>query len=194
MKSGIYEILNTLNNFRYVGSTVNLNKRFGEHKYLLRNNRHHSYKLQVAWDKYGEKHFKFKVLEYCEPIKDTLLSLEQKYLDLQPEYNVCQEARNTTGVVFSEERKRKIGLANSRRIIKEETRIKHSLNSLNSEWNAIQRKAVIMLDLQDRLIKEFNSICEAAIYTGHINHRVQIKRVLGSETRTAYSYKWRLKN
>lgn len=31
MKSGIYEILNTLNNFRYVGSTVNLNKRFGEH-------------------------------------------------------------------------------------------------------------------------------------------------------------------
>ena len=63
----------------------------------------------------------------------------------------------------------------------------------NSDWNKKQRKAVIMLDKDNNIIMEFNSICQAAIYTGHINHRIGIKRVLGKNNCFAYNYKWILK-
>jgi group I intron endonuclease len=193
MLSGIYEIKNTLNNHRYVGSSVNIPKRFGEHRSTLRNNNHHSNYLQKAWNKYGEQHFEFNILEVCEPIKDTLLFLEQKYLDLNPEYNICKNARNTQGVVFTQERKDKIGFATKHRIVTQETRNKVSINSFNSEWNKIQRKPMLMFDLNGNFLIEFNSVCQAALYVGHINHRVDIKRAAQGKRKTAYGYKWKFK-
>lgn len=86
--AGIYSICNLLNNKRYIGSTNNFYNRFHEHKCLLRNNKHHSLHLQNAFNKYGEGAFVFQILEVCEPVRDTLLYIEQKYLDLKPEYNI----------------------------------------------------------------------------------------------------------
>jgi hypothetical protein len=194
MSAGVYEIRNRLNNHRYVGSSVDIAKRFGEHLRMLRHGKHHSDYLQKAWDKYGEGHFSFSVLETCQPIKETLLFLEQKYLDLNPEYNICKNARNTQGVVFSEERKRKIGCATKHRVVTQETKGKLSITSLNSKWNNIQRKPVLMFDLNNNIIMEFNSVCQAALYTGHINHRVGIKRILSGKGNHAYGYKWKFKN
>lgn len=74
----------------------------------MRNNKHHSPHLQAAWNKYGEKHFVFQILETCEPIKDTLMLLEQKYLDLKPEYNIQCTAYSCLGRRFSEKEKQEI--------------------------------------------------------------------------------------
>jgi len=41
--------------------------------------------------------FQFAILEYCEPVKDTILFIEQKYLDLNPEYNNAKCAKNNAG-------------------------------------------------------------------------------------------------
>lgn len=60
--AGIYAIVNLVNNKQYIGSTENLRFRFNAHKRLLREQKHHSYKLQRAYNKYGEGCFEFRRL------------------------------------------------------------------------------------------------------------------------------------
>ena len=89
--SGVYEIVNTLNGKRYIGSSVNIRSRFQHHRAELRSGKHHNRHLQNAWDKYGEENFTFEVLFYCE--RSHTLVYEQQFLDnLQPEYNVAISA------------------------------------------------------------------------------------------------------
>ena len=61
--SGIYAIVHIETGRKYVGSAVNLTKRWNIHRHGLRNKKHHSAALQRAWDKYGEAAFSFEVLE-----------------------------------------------------------------------------------------------------------------------------------
>lgn len=60
---GIYKITNIKNNKVYIGSTDNMERRILQHKNELNNNKHHSYKLQMDWNKYGENNFTFDLLE-----------------------------------------------------------------------------------------------------------------------------------
>lgn len=79
---GIYAIVNTLNNKKYIGSTCNLRKRYRQHFNLLKNNAHINIHLQRAFNKYGYDKFEFWILEQCEEVLDTLLMLEQNILIL----------------------------------------------------------------------------------------------------------------
>lgn len=62
---GIYKITNTENGKVYVGQSVDIAKRFKEHKKLLRKNAHINYRLQDDWNVYGEDAFSFDVVEKC---------------------------------------------------------------------------------------------------------------------------------
>jgi hypothetical protein len=163
--SGIYEIRNKINNHKYIGSSVNIKSRFNKHKNQLKRNRHHNIYLQRAWNKYGKENFEFIILEECEPIKNIILVIEQKYLDLKPEYNICLIAGNTQGVSHAG----------------------------TTTWNIERRKPVLMLDLENNFIMEFNSIRQASIYVGGINCKSDIKRVLRNIHPTAYGYTWKFK-
>ena len=79
MTSGIYRIENKQDEMEYIGSAVNIEKRWRKHRFLLRGNRHDNIHLQRAWNKYGEDSFVFTVLE--EVNTDELLIVEQKHLD-----------------------------------------------------------------------------------------------------------------
>ena len=46
-------------------------------KTQLKNNKHHSIKLQRAWDKYGEENFEFKIEEIVDSLEN-LLNLESR--------------------------------------------------------------------------------------------------------------------
>jgi group I intron endonuclease len=61
--SGIYTITNLINKKVYVGSSINLKRRFLSHKSLLKRNIHHSKKLQNSFNKYGLENFEFKIIE-----------------------------------------------------------------------------------------------------------------------------------
>jgi group I intron endonuclease len=83
---GIYRIKNLINSKCYYGSSKQIEKRFKKHKKQLKNNTHINCILQKAWNKYGEDNFLFEIVEECN--LNILLEVEQKYLDLQPEYNI----------------------------------------------------------------------------------------------------------
>lgn len=78
-KSGVYYIINNVDGAAYIGSSIDLVRRFSTHKWELRNNRHSNKHLQNAWNLYGEDSFRFTVVEYCAP--EVMLEREQARLD-----------------------------------------------------------------------------------------------------------------
>jgi group I intron endonuclease len=83
----VYRITNTVNGKVYIGSTVDIDRRFRDHRSSLRANRHSNKHLQAAWWKYGEDSFRFDVVrELGFDTKDLVLANEQIYLDLYASY------------------------------------------------------------------------------------------------------------
>lgn len=110
-KAGIYQIVNKVNQKKYIGSSTRLQGRKKRHFSELNCNIHHSQALQRAYNKYGKDNFDFFILEYCEIEK--LLEREQYYLyNLKPEYNICKTAGNCLGVKRSAETIEKIASTN----------------------------------------------------------------------------------
>lgn len=64
--TGIYQIRDIINNKSYIGLSINIEKRWLQHKSALNRNKHCNQKLQNAWNKYGAENFEWNVLEQCE--------------------------------------------------------------------------------------------------------------------------------
>lgn len=100
-KAGIYMFFNLSNGKQYVGSSVNLARRFRIHMYSVNRS---NLPLYRAISKYGTSNFAFLVLQTCEQDENTCLGLEQHYLDLyQPEYNILKLAGSSQGFKHSDE-------------------------------------------------------------------------------------------
>jgi group I intron endonuclease len=115
MRSGVYQIKNTINGKYYIGSTINIAARWRSHINHLNKNQHHSIKLQNAWNKYGADAFVFEIIEeIISPLnsnKEYILSREQYYLDamlVNYSYNICKIAGSTLGKKHSEITKKKL--------------------------------------------------------------------------------------
>lgn len=109
-EAGVYQILNKVNGKRYVGSSVDVSKRWREHRNSLHRGEHANLHLQRAWALYTGQ-FAFSVLEYV-PEPERLTEREQHYIDtLRPEYNIAPVAGSTLGKACAENTKAKISLA-----------------------------------------------------------------------------------
>ena len=96
MNSGIYTIVNIVNGKIYIGSTINFEGRWEEHRRELRKGTHCNLHLQSSWNKYDEGAFEFGVLEYVDNL-DNLYSAEQFWMDKYREagmelYNIALAA------------------------------------------------------------------------------------------------------
>ena len=133
---GIYIIQNLVNENIYIGSSINIKRRFSQHKSTLRHNTHKNKHLQNAWNKYGEDNFEFIILErHSYPEK--ILSRENKCIHLyNPEYNNIKV--NAERQFFhSEETRIKIGLKSREKFIKN-PELKQKLIDFNKgkiPWN-----------------------------------------------------------
>jgi hypothetical protein len=108
MTAGIYAIINRETGSCYVGSAVNIGRRWNAHRHSLRNHRKAPPRLQNAWDKHGESVFGFGVLEICD--ESELIAREQFYIDvLKPKYNTRREAKSNLGLRWSIEANMKKG-------------------------------------------------------------------------------------
>jgi len=110
--SGIYKIQSNIKPERnYIGSAINIHVRWLRHLNDLRNNRHHSSKLQRHYDKYGEEDLQFSILLRCPQKK--LIFFEQQQIDFySPYFNNRKIADSNLGMKYSEEHRKKISISN----------------------------------------------------------------------------------
>ena len=107
MKTGIYKIFNTSTGKSYVGSAVDIDRRWADHKKLLKQGNHHSKKLQNSWLKHGQECFEFSVIEIVLS-KTDLIPREQHWIDALKcsgplGYNISPTAFSLLGFRHSEE-------------------------------------------------------------------------------------------
>lgn len=70
MKIGIYKISCRKNGRVYIGETTNIERRWEQHKRLLKNHKHGNKQLQGDWNKYGEESFIFEEIDTFETDKE----------------------------------------------------------------------------------------------------------------------------
>ncbi len=82
-KSGVYRIVNIINNKCYVGQAINIRRRKNYHFSRLRSNSHYNQHLQDAFNLYGESNFIFEILEIVEFPQDFVSNMKnyRKYLE-----------------------------------------------------------------------------------------------------------------
>jgi hypothetical protein len=80
MGCGIYSILNTSNNKKYIGSSIKLESRKYKHFWMLLKQRHDNQFLQKSYNKYGKSTFIFEIIEECDPL--ILCERENHYIKL----------------------------------------------------------------------------------------------------------------
>ena len=76
--TGIYLITNTVNDKIYVGQTVDIEDRWGNHKARLNGGYHNNKHLQRSWNKYGSDSFSFTVLTECA--EEQLNTMEEYFI------------------------------------------------------------------------------------------------------------------
>ena len=107
-KAGIYRWVNKVNGNTYIGSSVNLGRRFKvyyDFSFLSVRIKKSKSRIYSSILKYGYSNFQLEILEYCT--KENAISREQYYIDLlKPEYNLNSTAGSRFGSVHSEETER----------------------------------------------------------------------------------------
>lgn len=144
-KSGIYCIVNTDNQKKYVGSSKNIYQRLQKHRAYLRKNMHENKKLQNSWNKHGEDSFQYFILELCP--EEQLLEREQFHIDtMKPWYNITLEVQRLK--------------------MSEESRVKMSKSRKEGfkrgTVKLYQEKPIHQYTLDGQYIQSFKSIKEAS--------------------------------
>ena len=117
MTIGIYCIENTSNNKKYIGKSLNIEKRWWNHRWKLKANIHDCIHLQSSWNLYGSECFIFRILEVCK--KELLETREifwiKNYKTKNPKfgYNMTNGGKGTSGRKLTDEEKNKRSLQNS---------------------------------------------------------------------------------
>ena len=144
-KPGIYRIRNILNNKIYIGSSINIKKRFERHKRDLKMNSHSNLELQRVFNKYGNAIFQFEIIISFEEISiEKLRKLESEMIEYN---NLVNNGYNQM-------------IDNSSHFIKINKEEKYIEN--NKKRNSISVKAFNRFT--GKLISNFNSISDASIY------------------------------
>lgn len=146
-QSGIYLIRNVESGKCYVGSAVNIRRRWNLHLHQLRGGKHHSIKLQRAWDLYGEGSFLLQVVVICSE-KESLVILEQIAIDRMDSYhngyNSRPDAKSQLGLRHSKETRIRLSDSHKGKTFShtEETKALIGASNLGKKRTDQQKKAM----------------------------------------------------
>lgn len=202
MKSGIYQVINSVNRKSYIGSTVDLKKREYAHFSRLRAFNHPNILLRRAFVKYGDV-FEFNILELCP--KDKLLEREQYYLDsIYPEYNINPTAGNSLGVRHRQETIEKIKVTQTGKRKTKSTKDRISLSNRGNKSKTGQitpldtrkkisqslrgNKEIVQLSLDGKELGIWNSLQEVQDSLGI--HKSHVSKCCLKQRKTAGGYIW----
>lgn len=153
---GIYKIINCINNKVYIGQSVNITKRFANHKANL--NKNYNYPLYNAFRKYGVANFEFIIIEQVDNVL-LLDEREQCWLDYHksylPEkgYNLRTKAESNRGFKHTLATKikiRKSKTGKKRPPCNEETRNKMSLSAKGKKKKPFTEEHKLKLSLANK--------------------------------------------
>jgi hypothetical protein len=183
-KAGVYQWINNTNGKTYVGSSVDLYRRFFEYlnpKHLIRELLRGESLIYRAMLKYGYTSFSFKILEIV-PLDSSLsdaeqnsalLAVEQQYLDLlTPEYNLLQKAGSNRGHKLSEESKAKMSASKKGKPSNRKGSTHTNESKLLIKQNNAKATKVYLYNFNLEFIKEFDSILDSATVTGVSRWRI----------------------
>ena len=177
MNSGVYIIHNNKNGKIYIGSTVDIRKRWRTHKSLLCRDKHSNTHLQSAWNLYGEASFEFGVLEYLDDPEELHLA-EQFWMDI---YRLEGKALYNYGLVArcpllgrspSEETRQKQSRAMRGKVFSQEHRRKLSEADIGNIYSAKPYPAFIHCETGEVIPPGINLsvVCrERNLHQGHMS-------------------------
>lgn len=242
----IYKIINDINDKIYVGQTVEtVEKRWLRHKQSRKYKKYEHIHFYRALNKYGVEHFTPIELEKVEAnskkeLKEKLDDLEKYYIKL---YKSFENGYNSTlggdggmlgfkhtkeskikmsnahkGAIPSEETRKKMSIAQTRKTFSKETReiLSNNLKSRGWTQEAIrksadkhiglkmseetkrkikdsQRRIILQYDLQNKFIAEWGSIKEAAASVG-LKSASSIRQCLIGKSKQSHGYIWKYKD
>ena len=170
MTSGIYTITNLITGRVYIGSAVNIFKRWAAHKGLLNKNKHHCKHLQHVWNKYGFDNFEFNVIFECH--KSQVAFYEQLWIDfygIENLYNIAPTVYSQLGSRRSCDFREKMRVINTGKIISDDTRKKIQ--------KAQGGSPIIHIDESGNILGRYESTREASRKTNysaaHISNSVR---------------------
>lgn len=203
MKSGIYCITNKINGKLYIGSSVNIGRRFRTHRCYLRKGIHPNAHLQSSWNKYKEYNFDFSIIFECEESK--VLYYEQFYISsLKPEYNKAPVAGNMLGYKHSEESRKKMSKALKGRFLgknspcygkkaSKATREKQSLAKIGKYKGKDSHQSKPVICLNNGMT--FECMAQAISWLKSIGYEkaaiINVSRACKGVLKSAYKHQWK---
>lgn len=200
VKSGVYIIKNIVNGKIYIGSSVNVFKRWTQHRYKLNKGNHANKHLQRAWNKYGISEFEFSILELINnPSKEILIELEQKYLDEHKSfnkdvgYNILKKADSSLGVKMTKETKNKLSLIMKEKWSNEEYK-QNMIDSFNYKRDNIASAKKISKTRKDKgMFKGENNpmygTCSFEVWKNKYGLKIAIKKKVEADYKNSESNK-----
>lgn len=114
MSCGIYRLKNLCNGKIYIGQSVDIERRWGFHRWELVNDRHPNCHLQNAWNK-TDGNFEFSVIEYCsvDQLDDREIYWISFYQSNDPKkgYNLTTGGDGIRGLERTEEHRKNLSKA-----------------------------------------------------------------------------------
>lgn len=157
---GVYKITNIVNNKVYIGSSFNIKQRWNRHLNELRQNIHHSSKLQRSFNIHGKESFIFEIIEECD--KNIIIEREQYWINSYDSYHSGYNEMIVVnypmlGKNHSIKTKNKMSEAHKGKVLSKET--KEKLRDLNLGKKISQEtKKKISKALKGKYTKEKNSM------------------------------------
>jgi group I intron endonuclease len=193
---GIYKIECIVSNKFYIGSSIEIEKRWKRHLYGLSTKTHVNKHLLNSYIKYGISNFKFSIIEECD--KSKLLDREQYWIDnLYPEFNIRKLAFGGPIGKKSSEYTKQLHRNNLSKTIHSEKAVLKRIE-INKKQNYDRFRVEVLQYTKDgKFIQEFPSIKEAGDSLGL--GPTQTTCIIGvcrmaKNRPTAYGYIWRYKN
>lgn len=156
MRAGVYVITNQVNGKQYVGSSVNIGKRWIAHRSALRLGNHCNTFLQQDVDQHGLDELDFRIVKLCKP--EYCIANEQLLLDLlSPEYNIEPKAGSSLGRIVTAETRAKMSISHTGKRHSKETKAKIS---------ASKRKPKVVMTQTDRRLRLQNLM--SAVRCAHL--------------------------
>lgn len=120
---GIYEITNTINLKKYIGQSIDVEKRLKQHKNKLSKGFHPNIYLQRSWNINGSESFKFNLLEICriEELSEKEIAYIEKFQEINKSFNLTSGGEGSLGRVVSEETRAKLSKSSKGRKPSSET-------------------------------------------------------------------------